>query len=135
MELKPLMKNWQTPGSAAVACVSLGLARRLLPETLAGSICKQSLAMMYPRKEKLTFLCLDIKGIVQEAAEDRSDVGDMLLLVPRKNQDIIQVNKDKLVQNLPEQVVDQCLEDSRSVGQAKGHYPSGCTDEVGVADR
>ena len=71
---------------------------------------------------KFTLIHLDTQGIVQEAAEDRSDVGDMPLLVPRKDQNIIQVNKDKLVQHLPEQVVDQHLEDSQSVGQAKGHY-------------
>ena len=69
---------------------------------------------------KFTFLCLHIQGTVQEAAEDRSDVSNMLLLVTRKNQDIIQVDEDKLVQHIPEQVVDQSLEDS--VGQTKGHH-------------
>ena len=70
---------------------------------------------------KCTFLCLDIQGTVQEDAEDRSDVSNMLLLVTRKNQDIIQVDEDKLVQHIPEQVVDQSLEDSWGVGQTKGH--------------
>ena len=71
---------------------------------------------------KFTFLCLDIHGTVQEAAEDRSDVSDMLHLVMRENQDIIQVNEDKLAQHIPEQVIDQGLEDRWGVCQTKGHH-------------
>ena len=46
---------------------------------------------------ELALLCLDVQGVVQEAAENRPDVGDVLLKIAGKNLDVVQVHKDKLI--------------------------------------
>ena len=44
---------------------------------------------------ELALLCLDVQGIIQEAAENRPNLGDVLLKIAGKNQDVVQVHKEK----------------------------------------
>ena len=46
---------------------------------------------------ELALLRFDEQGVVQEAAENRPDVGDVLLKIAGKNLDVVQVHKDKLI--------------------------------------
>ena len=46
---------------------------------------------------ELALLRFDEQGIVQEAAENRADVGDVFREIAGQNQDIIQIKKKKLV--------------------------------------
>ena len=71
---------------------------------------------------ELTFFRLDEKIIIQHAAENRSHMGDRVFLTREKNEDIIQVDEDKLIEYVTEHVVNQGLADSRRVGQPKGHH-------------
>lgn len=45
----------------------------------------------------------------------------VLLLCIRKNENVIIVNKQELVQQDVEHIIDKCLEHCRGVGQAKRH--------------
>ena len=55
---------------------------------------------------ELALLRLDEQGVVQEATENGADVGDVFHEIAGENQDIIQINKDKLVNHVPQQIVD-----------------------------
>ena len=45
----------------------------------------------------------------------------MILFVLRKDQDVVQVNKYKYIEHIPEDVINQPLEDCGGVSQAEGH--------------
>lgn len=62
---------------------------------------------------EFTFLRLDEDIFIQQGAENRSHIGDMVFFRPGKNEDIIQVDKDKLIEHVSEHVINQGLEDSR----------------------
>ncbi len=46
---------------------------------------------------------------------------DIITLVLGEDQDIVEVNKNKLIDHVSEHVVDECLEDCRGVRKAKRH--------------
>ena len=46
---------------------------------------------------ELALLFLDVQGVVQEAAENRPVMGEVLLKIAGKNLDVVQVHKDKLI--------------------------------------
>ena len=60
---------------------------------------------------ELTLLGLNKQGVLKEGPEHRLDVVDMFLPGLGKDTDVIQVDEDKLVEHVPEEVVDQGLED------------------------
>lgn len=64
---------------------------------------------------KLTFLCFDIKLILQEALEDLTYMTGMVRQGMRKNQNVIKVDKNKLVYHVSQDIIDQCLENGRCV--------------------
>ena len=47
---------------------------------------------------------------------------DMLMLGFREDQNVIEVDEDKLVEHVSEHIVNQGLENSRGIGEAEGHY-------------
>lgn len=47
---------------------------------------------------------------------------DVFLKGFRKDQDVIEVNKDKFIQHVPYGVVDQGLEDGWGIGQTEEHH-------------
>ena len=71
---------------------------------------------------KLPLLGLNEKEVFQEALEDPLDMVNVFLTEVGEDQDVIEVNKDKPVEHVPEHVVHQGLEDSRNVGEAEGHH-------------
>ena len=46
----------------------------------------------------------------------------MFLLGAGEDQNVIKVDEDELVEHVPEHVIHQRLENSRSVGEAEGHH-------------
>lgn len=71
---------------------------------------------------KFILLGLDIKLVLEETLQDLANMLDMRLLVRREDQYIIQVDKNKVMQKVPKDVIYQCLENSWSVSQAKRHH-------------
>ena len=58
--------------------------------------------MIYPSKEtegawNSHFSALTLQGVVQEAAENVPDVGDVLLKIAGKNLDVVQVHEEKVI--------------------------------------
>ncbi len=56
--------------------------------------------------------------------EHSSDVLDMIVLVLGEDQDVVEVNKNEPINNVSEQVIDECLEDRRGVWKAKRAWPN-----------
>ena len=71
---------------------------------------------------ELTFLCFSEQFVLQQAGEDLSDLGHMFFDRAGKNQDVIQVNENKSVEEISQDVIDQILKDCRSIGESKRHY-------------
>ena len=65
---------------------------------------------------EFAFLCFHKEMILQQSLQDLADMLDMFREIPRENENIMQVNKDKAVQHVPEDIIYQGLEDSRGIG-------------------
>ncbi len=64
---------------------------------------------------KLALLRLDIKLVLQQPLEDLAHVLSVYLKGRRKDENVIEVHKDKLVNHVSQHAIDHALEDSRSV--------------------
>ena len=71
---------------------------------------------------ELTFLCLYIQGVLQEALEDRLDMMNVLLFGPGEDEYIIKIHKDISVEHVSEHIIDEGLEHSRSIGEPERHH-------------
>jgi hypothetical protein len=67
----------------------------------------------------------------------------VILFVLRKDQDVVQVNKYKYIEHIPEDVINQPLEDRGGISQAEGHVQilimttrgvKGCIPIVSLSD-
>ncbi len=65
---------------------------------------------------ELTFLYLGVQLVFDEPLECCPDVFNMGFKGVRVYQYIVNVNDDELVQHVPENVIDECLEHRRTVG-------------------
>ena len=70
---------------------------------------------------ELTLLRLDIQSVLKTLLQDLSDVSRLLRQGPREDQDIVNVDEDRAVQHVPEDIINQGLEDSGGVGEPEGH--------------
>ena len=70
---------------------------------------------------ELALLCFYKHLVLQEALENLSDVEHMFLGGAGEDEDVIEVDKDEPVQHVAENIIDQSLEHSRGVGNAKWH--------------
>lgn len=70
---------------------------------------------------KLTLLSLDENFILQKSLKDQKDVLGVFLNVAGENQDVIQVNKNELIEHVSENIIYEGLEYCRGVGESKGH--------------
>ena len=61
---------------------------------------------------ELALLRLDIQSVLKQPLQDLSDVNPVLLHGPREDQDIVNVDEDGAVQHVPEDIINQGLEDS-----------------------
>jgi hypothetical protein len=82
------------------------------------------------------FVRFDIQLVLQKTLEDLPITADMFLWRVGKHEDIIKVDEYEPVQHVPENVVYQGLEHSRSVGQSKRYHqvfvvPANCV-KVGL---
>ena len=73
--------------------------------------------MMYPRNEREEAWNKE-EQVLKEALEHSPDVMDMFCPGLEKAVDVIQVDKDNVV----EHVIHQNLKDGRGISEAKGHY-------------
>lgn len=74
--------------------------------------------MTYPRKLtvlEFEFLSLHKQFILHEPLQDKEDIETVFRHVFGKNEDIIQIHKDKMVQKVSEDTSNQNMEDSRSI--------------------
>ena len=54
--------------------------------------------------------------------EHSPDMMDMLMQSLREDQNVIEIDEDKLVEHVSEHVLKQGLKNSRGIGEAEGHY-------------
>ena len=67
------------------------------------------------------FLSLHIQPVLQQAVEYLTDVASMFLGGPGEHQDVVEVDDNKGVQEIPQHVIDQGLENSWDVSQPERH--------------
>lgn len=64
---------------------------------------------------KFTLLGLDIELVLEETLQYLADMLDTKLLIRTEDQDIIHIDKNKVIQKAPKDVIYQCLENSWSI--------------------
>ncbi len=74
---------------------------------------------------EFTFLQLEEQMMLAELLEDLRNVAAMVGQVLGVNEDIIYVNDHELMEELPEHLVHESLEDGWGVGNAERHTCSG----------
>ena len=90
-------------------------------ETLAESTVP--LPMTYPSKESDEMWNSHFSALtLQEALENPLEMVNVFILGSGEDQDVIEVDKNKLVNHVSEYVVNKGLEDGRSIGEAKRHH-------------
>ena len=77
-------------------------------------------------------LRLEKQTVLEEASQDPTDM--LLMFVERagKYQDVVKIYNHEPVQHVAEDVIHQGLEDSRGVGESKGHHQILEVAEMGV---
>lgn len=68
---------------------------------------------------KLTFLGFHIQFVLQESGEHLLNMTFMSLCRVGENLNVIQTDKNKLVKEVPEDIINESLEDSWSIGEPK----------------
>jgi hypothetical protein len=90
--------------------------RMLLDISFSDEVCQKG----ENRMVKLALLSFP-KLVLQEALKDLSDMENVFLGRPAEDEDVVEVDKHKTIQNVTEHIIDQCLENNRSVGEPKRH--------------
>lgn len=65
---------------------------------------------------ELALLHFHIQLILQEAFQDYSDVGNVILQGDRVDQDVVDIHDHLVANHAPEQLVNECLEHRQSIG-------------------
>ena len=73
------------------------------------------------RDVEFALLRLNIKSVLQQSLQNLSNVNPVLLHRLGEDQDVVEVNENGMVQHVPENVIDQGLEDRGGVGEPEGH--------------
>lgn len=69
-----------------------------------------------------TLLGLQVQAVLQKPLKHiEADVGNVLLHVTGKNENVVQISKHKMVQEVSQDITDKGLEDDWCIGQVKGH--------------
>ncbi len=71
---------------------------------------------------EFTLLQLNKELVLQQLGQDLSDMLNVCVEVVGEYQNIVQVNKHGYIKHLPEKIINEGLEDSRSINQAKWYY-------------
>ena len=70
---------------------------------------------------ELTLLCHDEQAVLQEALEHLADMNLVRLSILGENENVVQINKNKLVYHISQDIVHQGLEDGWRVREAERH--------------
>lgn len=72
---------------------------------------------------KLTFRSFGKQQFVfQQTGGDLSDMGHMFVDGAGENQDVVQVHKNKSIEEVPQDVINHTLKDCRGIGEPESHY-------------
>ncbi len=70
---------------------------------------------------EFTLFRFDVELILQESLENLVDMGDVVRHVFRKNENVIQVNKHKTVDEVPQHIVYNSLKQGWRIGEPEVH--------------
>jgi hypothetical protein len=72
--------------------------------------------------EKLAFGDLAVEFVLPQEGEDLSDVFAVFLVILAKNEDVVNVHDDRLVEEGAENILNQGLKGGRGIRETKGHH-------------